>query len=72
MKVKSLLKRFGNIRVHVHGPIWGDSVVCDSTEIKDTLMKDRIVKRVHIKNFNVYHEGFNDYFIVQGLDIEVK
>lgn len=72
MKVKKFLKSFGNIRVHVHGSDPIDTVVCDSSEIKDTTMADRTVKSVCIRNFRKYDDRLDDYFVIQGLDIEVE
>ena len=45
---------------------------CDSTDIKDTLMADRTVKSASIRNFRKYDKRLDDYFVVQGLDIEVE
>lgn len=77
MKVKSFIKPFGKIMVHVHSisnP--DDSIVCWSDELKNfslgEKLKDKEVQKCQLSRFQVLLNVFHGNEITHGLDIEVK
>jgi len=77
MKVKSFLKPFGRIRVHVHSTSnKDDSVVCWSNELKylplGRKLEDKEVQKCELSRFQVLNDTLRGARITEGLDIEVK